>query len=88
MSTTNNSQKDNVGTITIHENGTTGVIMGGKEDVVLAKDTNATWNVEVILSEAQAKIYNDGLAATGSNIVIEWSTGSKLNRIFSNNTAK
>lgn len=82
------SQKNFIGEFSVRTNGAgNGVIFKGSDEQVLAGSTNGQWTADLIMSDEQTKFYNDGLAESGSNVVIEWSTGKKDNKIFSNNAA-
>lgn len=86
----NSSQKNNVGYVTVHSNGVdNGVVFGSPDatDVVVAKDVQNPWNIDVILTEEQATMVIDGLSATGENISVEWETGSKNHMNFSLSSA-
>jgi hypothetical protein len=84
------TKKDYIGKFTISSNGVNGVVSEGP-DVSgygpIANNTTSNWKQDIALSDELVPTVVKALNTTGSNISIEWTTGSVINMGFAANYA-
>jgi hypothetical protein len=93
-SSVNNDKKQHIGSVEVHTNGlNNGVIFKGvdaggfvdKTEQVIGPNVNTSWVAEIPIGGETWGLISEALEVVGSNITVEWSTGSVSNMGFYKN---